>query len=323
MITSRRKFIATAALSPASFAISGSLLSTLAKSPSNSTLPATAPNVGCITGNEPSEFTAFEQWLGAAPSFCLLAFNQSSATALASSIPYICTQGHAFTQLGANVIWSIPCPGRSQLEAIVAGNFDATYKNLFQSILAVYPTSNQPIYVRLPWEFNLSEQENAAVDKNGHWNPNLFLAAWQRLANIAHDISPRFMRIWCPNVTTQSLDPALCWPGAEYVEIVSQDFYMQGKYNKPGDINWFLNEKRGLIWGKNFALANNKYFAMSEWGMDSDKFFNDLTIASQWMQGLGGKLHHHCWWNRTEGINCMLTGSALPGLAKAYKQRFA
>jgi len=323
MIATRRKFIANAALVPASLGMAGSLLSVVAEAPSGHSLPATAPNVGCITGNVASEFTAFEQWLGAAPPFCVLFFNQSDAAALASSIPYLCALGSEFIRLGANVIWSVPCPGRCQLEAIVAGNFDAMYKNLFRSILALYPNSNLPVYVRLPWEFNLSEQENAAMDKSGHWDPNLFITAWQRLAKIAHGISPRFMRIWCPNVTTQSLDPALCWPGTEYVEIVSQDFYMEEKYNKAGDSNWFLNEKRGLIWGKNFALANNKSFAMTEWGMDSDIFVNDFNVVSLWMQGLGGKLHHHCWWNRPEVINCVLTGGALPGLAKAYKQRFA
>lgn len=324
MLTTRRQFVSQTAMLPISLGAIGAVQPLLSGAANAATSLALTPGaVGCINGNTPGMYSTFSQWLGARPQFALLAFNQTNASQLASSVPYIIQQGQAFTRLGAMVVWSVPCPGGNQLEAIVAGHYDSLYTNLFKSILAAYPGNNTHIYVRLPWEFNLPDQENAAVDKNGRWSAALFVKAWQHIATIAHNVSTRFMRIWCPNVTTQSLDPALCWPGAQYVEIVAQDFYMQAAYNRPGDIRWFMTEQRGLVWGKNFAAANGKYYALSEWGMDSDSFVGDFNTASLWLKSLGAKLHHHNWWNMPDVINCVLTNGSHPKLAAAYKTQFA
>lgn len=276
---------------------------------------------GAIVGNDPAAYLRFAGWFGRKPPLTLLAFNQTSATALSNSIPYICLQARLFMAAGAKVLWSVPCPGKGQLEAIVAGKFDALYTGLFKAILAVSPADASDILVRLPWEFNLSSQENAAMDKNGQFNSFLFVQAWRQIATLARNVSYRFRRIWCPNVTTMNLDPLTCWPGNAYVEIVSQDFYMQARYNKPGDFAWFLREARGLTWGYNFAKTNKKLYGLSEWGMDSDIFVGDLNTAALWLSGLGSMLHHYCWWDRTENINCCLSNGRNPVLGAAYKSQ--
>jgi hypothetical protein len=291
--------------------------------------------LGSITGNDPSGYMDFASWFGRKPQLALLAFNQNSASDLSSSISYICQQGAAFMKDGAQILWSVPCPGARQLEAIVAGSYNSLYTNLFQSILEVSPAGSSHIFARLPWEFNLAGQQNAAQDKSGNWDAALFISAWKVLATICQSVSPRFRIIWCPNVCTQALDPLTCWPGVGYVDIIAQDFYMQSAYNKPGDFSWFLNEARGLQWGANFAYTKGKPYGLSEWGMDSDIFVSDLNSAASWLAKLeasqsnsgfwiklGGALHHHCWWDRTDVINCMISDGSLPDLAAAYQKQF-
>jgi len=319
--TSRRNFLREAAIASSAVGTMGAVSEWLASpAQASGTLGGT---VGCIGGNDPASYLQFAKFLGRKPPMALLAFNQSSPAALWSSVPYICGQGVAFRTAGANVLWSVPCPGAKQLEAIAAGTWTSNYTTLFKSILAASAPDNSAILVRLPWEFNLSWQENAAMDKNSHFNTALFVSAWQVMATIARNISPRFRIIWCPNVTTMQLDPLKCWPGVDYVDYVTQDFYMQAAYNKPGDFSWFLNEQRGLLWASQFAASKGKRYGLSEWGMDSDAFVGDFNAASLWLKGLGTALQHHCWWDRADTINCTISNNAHPGLAAAYKAQWA
>jgi len=278
--------------------------------------------LGSITGNEPATYSRFANWFGRKPQLAQLAFNQMSKTKLSRSTSYIVERGKEFMDLGAQILWSVPCPGRGQLEAIVSGTHDAMYRSIMEQILAASPTGTAPILVRPPWEFNLAGQENAAQDKAGNWDASLFVAAWRRIATIIRQVSRRFQRIWCPNVTTMALDPARCWPGSDHVEIVAQDFYMQKAYNKAGDFDWFRTEARGLQWGAEFARARGKRYGLSEWGMDSDVYTDDLAAAATWLKSLGALAHHHCWWDRPEVIDCRISDGAHPKLGAVYKQQF-
>jgi hypothetical protein len=119
-----------------------------------------------------------------------------------------------------------------------------------------------------------------------------------------------------------SLDPLSCWPGTNYVEYISQDFYMQTAYNKAGDFAWYLNEARGLQWCADFALAKGKRYGLSEWGMNSDIFVPDLKSTAAWLASLGNNMNHHCWWDSPEVIDCRISDGTHPGLAKAYYTEF-
>lgn len=320
MVASRRNFLKYVSAAP----IAVGAVSSVFPIYSDAAFANVIPNarLGSITGNDPAGYMNFATWFGRKPQLAHLYFNQTSAANLQSSISYICQQGKAFIADGAQILWSVPCPGPRQLEAIIAMSYDSLYTSLFKSILAVSPADGTPIFVRPPWEFNLAWQDNAAIDKAGNWNPSVFKQAWQRIARIAKYISPRFMRIWCPNVTTMGLDPQTCWPDQPNVDIVAQDFYMQSAYNNPGDFSWFLSEARGLQWGASFAAMEGKPYGLSEWGMDSDTFAADFNSAASWLSSLGKAVHHQCWWDRSDGIDCRISDGTHPGLAAAYQNQF-
>ena len=278
--------------------------------------------LGCITANDAAKYGQFAQYLGRKPDLAVLYFNQSAPDALWSSVPWICNLAAGFIRQGAQVLWSVPCPGFRQHEAIVAGHWDSQYRNLFKSILAASPSGSADIPVRLPWEFNLAQQENAAFDKTGKFDAALFVQSFRHLADLAKKVSPRFRRIWCTNACTNGLDPALCWPGADFVEVIAQDFYLQTAWNKPGAFNWFLTEARGLNWGRDFAAQQNRPYGLSEWGMDSDAFLADFKDACAWLKALGQTLDHHCWWDRPEVTDCRISDGTNPALAAEYRRQW-
>lgn len=282
-------------------------------------------SLGVIVGNEPADYRAFDRWLGRQASFALLAFNEGSPAAFASSIPYIATQGRAFIGAGATVIWSVPCPGSKQLEAIVGGQHDALYLNCAKAILGAYGARDvSPIYVRLPWEFNLPGQPSGARDREDRWNAPLFVAAWVKLARIFQVASPRFRRIWCPNVERQGIDPELCWPGSQHVDIIAQDIYIQKAYSKPGAFrNYFLGCQNGLQWGVDFARKNGKPYALGEYGIDDDSLVGDAAAMFVWIKSLGRTLHHHNWWDRRENIDTKISDGSHPKVGAAYKAAFS
>ena len=209
MSASRREFLKNVGLGSASLSVGSAILPSWADVAFANNV-STTPLLGVIATNDPMSYLRFSQWFGHKPRLATLNFNQTSPKAFISSIPYIVNVGKAYIQLGAQVAWSVPCPGKRQLEAIVAGTYDSDYTNLFKSILAVSPADNSPILVRLPWEFNLLGQENQAKDKNDKWASALFIYAWRKIATIARQTSPRFQRIWCPNACSTHIEPTCC-----------------------------------------------------------------------------------------------------------------
>ena len=255
--------------------------------------------LGVLSGNDPAQYLQFSTWLGRKPEIAALAFNQSGPDAFVKSIPYIIGQAKLFMADGAQVAWSVPFPGKGQLEAVQSGQFDAVYTDLARQIVAATPSGD--ILVRLPWEFNLGWQENAAKDRNGNWAEGLFIGAWSRLSLLFRVVSPRFKIVWCPNVCTKDRDPAKLLPRSQHYDIIAQDFYMQKAYDRPGAFSYFRDEARGLQWAVNLAKAKGKLYAISEEGMDDDIFADDLKAYIAWKASVG--VHHACWWDYPDPNN--------------------
>ncbi len=119
-----------------------------------------------------------------------------------------------------------------------------------------------------------------AHELNGNWYPwsvnagnvNNFKAAWIRFYNIKQSIFPAAKLVFGTNGNTvgQSYDWRTLWPGDQYVDIYSTDWY--GGHYKNAVVNGTAYDgyggPAGLLQHRQFALDHGKPIAISEWGVD-------------------------------------------------------
>lgn len=119
-----------------------------------------------------------------------------------------------------------------------------------------------------------------AHEFNGNWYPwsvsagdiNNFKTAWIRFYNIKQSIFPAAKLVFGTNGNTvgQSYDWRTLWPGDQYVDIYSTDWY--GGHYKNAIVNGQSYDGYGgpvgLLQHREFALAHGKPMVISEWGVD-------------------------------------------------------
>ena len=119
-----------------------------------------------------------------------------------------------------------------------------------------------------------------AHEMNGNWYPwsvsagdiNNFKNAWIRFYNLKQSIFPAAKLVFGTNGTTvgQSYDWRTLWPGDQYVDIYSVDWY--GGHYKRAIVDGALTDgfggPIGLLQHRQFALDHGKPIAISEWGVD-------------------------------------------------------
>jgi hypothetical protein len=280
--------------------------------------------LGSITGNDMAGLNRFATFLGRKPDIALLAFNQNNPAEFASSIDYIDRQAKSFIAAGCSrILWSVPVPGAGQLEAVVYGTYDGLYADIARRIVTTSAKDSR-YRVRLPWEANLDGgpgwgQTNVAKDAAAKWCGDLHREAQERIARVMRPIlGPKALLIACPNICENAnLDPRCLIPGPDLIDCIALDFYMQRKWNKPGDFAWFRDHARGLNYWRGEARRLGLYFGLSEWGMDSDDFLADFNACVSWIKA--NDVHHHCWWDRPEVIDCRISDGTRPKLGAAYK----
>lgn len=119
-----------------------------------------------------------------------------------------------------------------------------------------------------------------AHELNGNWYPwsvnaanvNNFKTAWIRFYNIKQSIFPQAKLVFGTNGNTvgQTYDWRTLWPGDQYVDIYSTDWYA-GHYKNAivnGQAYDGYGGPVGLIQHREFALAHGKPIVISEWGVD-------------------------------------------------------
>ncbi|TCP36562.1 hypothetical protein [Sphingomonas sp. BK235] len=288
--------------------------------------------IGFCPTNEVGDFRRATKFLGRRPDLVNLFFDQRAGM-LPGSWSWQVKRNREFYQAGATrVLWSVPCPGAGQLEAIVAGRHDAMYEAMAQAILAaVTEFRDARARIRLFWEQNFAWQENAARAKDGSWSPSLYVQAFEHVAAIflrvlgkARSGGDLAYIIWCPNVGVYDCDPASTLPGRSFFHCVGQDFYLQARYDRTGFFGYFRDRACGLAWGRQLATSLNRDYALPEWGMDDDRFLPDFYAARDWIGA--NNLHHHGWWDRTDGgVDSTITVGApsRSKIAAAYREAFA
>jgi hypothetical protein len=114
------------------------------------------------------------------------------------------------------------------------------------------------------------------------------------------------------------------------VDVVSVDLYFCRQYDDQGRsdagagiFGYRRIQPRGLDWLDRFAAAHHKLIGLSEWGVDSDRATAFTTHLTEWIKGLGPRLSHHNYWDRTDGgVKARLSDGALPAIGSVYRQAF-
>lgn len=202
----------------------------------------------------------------------------------------------------------------AKMTAVAAGTHDV----IFQNIVNVYKNKGYAkIYLRIGWE------------QNGSWHPwyatntqvraDAFIAAWRRVADIAHATPGITVRtVWCPNIMQWSaLSPNATYPGDAYVDVIAPDLYAKVW---PGS---------GYVWPSGPALtpfdssaagvANQAIWATTHANaVINRQHFWDYPGATQWVQtggwGLRSAIFLAMTHNKPFGISESGTGGNANGV---------
>lgn len=156
-----------------------------------------------------------------------------------------------------------------------AGAYDDRWRASLTKLRDLWSERSGTLYVRF------------AHESNGNWYPwavnrgeeEAFKAAWQRFRGLQQEIYPESQLVFCVN--RESVESGLDWrdtfPGAEYVDVMSVDYYNQYPYvatalewqESLDDYDQFGGPK-GLERHREFAESVGLPLAISEWSGNAD-----------------------------------------------------
>jgi beta-mannanase len=154
-------------------------------------------------------------------------------------------------------------------QAASTGAYDARWKQSIQTVETKWKNKSRgTLYIRF------------AHEMNGNWMPwsvnvnqiEQFKQSWIRFANIARAEFPEAKLVFNPNGNTvgQSYDWRKLWPGDQYVDVSTTDWYSNHwKAFKPDAVDQY-GGPTGLAKHREFAQEHGKPFAVPEWGNNTD-----------------------------------------------------
>ena len=154
------------------------------------------------------------------------------------------------------------------LAAGAAGDYDSHWVS-FGNVLKDNGAAN--LILRLGHEFNGKFYPWSAVGKEAN-----FVTYWRRIVDILRAVpGQKFLFEWCPLGGVANTDPALCYPGNDYVDYIGLDQYdviSVPDGTTPGQ-RWtkMVNNKYSLQWHKDFAARHGKPMTFPEWGVSTRK----------------------------------------------------
>lgn len=219
--------------------------------------------LGVYVGNNPSNVTAHETWLGKNVDTVLVFVGQQDWADFKGSAGWLKS---IYKDIDRPLVWSIPLipgDGVSTLDKAANGEYNEHYLHV-ANVIAAYRPQDPVIYVRPGWEFNTDGHPWKAAGKTEQYK-----GSFRQLVNTFKSVSDRFRFVWCTNFGYGTVDPESCYPGDAYVDVIGMDLYDETKYSHIDDPverwNYYLNEPRGLNWLKNFAASHGKLLSVDEW----------------------------------------------------------
>ena len=273
------------------------------------------PLVGVYVGNDAPAVGRFETWLGH-PVDAVLGY-----TGNASWEDYDGSVGWAvglWKDIDRRILWSVPLiPTGANLEDAAAGKYDDHYRKAAQT-LASYRPQDAELFVRTGWEFNGDWFPWAAKGKGA-----AFAGAFRHFVMQFRSVSDRFVFDWNVNVGDVGMNPEEAYPGDDYVDIVSMDFYWNTQWD-PADPQaaWdsMLNRKWGLMWHQTFAKAHGKRMAYAEWGVMSNNAGPYIERARAWFEQ--HDVVYHTYWDSNLDFKGKLSANQYPQAGSAYRAAF-
>lgn len=301
----------------------------LSKTPRASNKLPAGPLLGVNLGNiaAASDVTDYEAWLGKSVDSVNLHTGRNGWTDYVDSIGYV---GGLYSAVDRPRHWSIPLfeANAGTLALAASGAYDSYWIAAAKAVLAnAYPTTG-PIPVRTGWEMNLAGQPWYCYGNEAN-----YVTAFRRFVDCFRSVSSRFAFVWCPNFETfdggNVVDVELVYPGKNYVDIISMDFYVffgTGGFNgdPAGAISYYFGGDattgRRLNWLVSFAKRMGKPVAIDEWGVSSDGFETYIDYAADFFTTNG--FYYSKWWEEESAYDSFLSDGSYATTGTAYIDNF-
>jgi hypothetical protein len=272
--------------------------------------------LGANLGNAgPAAVNAYEKWLGRRLDFVQVHTGRKDWQDYVGSVAYC---GH-LVQAVRPIHWSIPLfiVGGSLADA-AGGAYDGYWRSAMQAALP-YSSDGAPIYLRSGWEFNYSGQPWFSGGREA-----LFVQAVRRFVGIMRSVSPRFRFVWCPNVHIEGQNPELSYPGDDFIDVVSMDFYVWKGFDGPPEEAWkyyrFASGGYGLQWMVNFARSHGKPPAVDEWGVMFNGYESFIALAADFFRD--NEFLYAAYWEETSDYDAKLSAGHYPSTGREFVKQF-
>jgi hypothetical protein len=283
--------------------------------------PRRKPNLGVFVGNNASDRLLFETFLGRSTDYLLMFMADQDysapydhAQAYIDSVQYECGRHTAFT---GTFVWSLHLyyVGRTLAE-VANGDLYAEHQLLASKLLQYDVYSTDKIHVRVAQEFN------------GNWfgyncigRVTTFINAWKQFVDAFRSVSggDRFVFHWCPNIG-QSVDLEAAYPGASYVDVHAMDFYAASASHASNTWNTFVSQTWGLQWNEDFAAANGKPTAYTEWGVQQANAQVYIAQMAKWCAE--HPVMYHCYWDSNSGFPGLISDGSKGATGDMYIKCF-
>jgi Ca2+-binding RTX toxin-like protein len=267
--------------------------------------------IGAFVGTSTASLGQFENWLGADLDFLFVHSGRNGWADWQSSIGWAANLWKDVTDVKKQ--FSIPLfANEGNLVAAAAGDYDAYYVQAAKTLIAA--AGDGPIYIRTGWEFNGDWQPWASAGMEAE-----YIEAYRNFVDAFRSVSDRFVFDWNVNIGGTA-DPALSYPGDDYVDIISMDFYYNIQWDK-ADPNaawdYFVNRKYGLQWLEDFADAHGKQTAYPEWGVNSDTAGPFIAKAIAWFET--HDVAYWGYWNSNSAFTGQLDNNQYPNASEAFR----
>jgi hypothetical protein len=232
--------------------------------------PALAPRPGITwqsgvySGNGPDGDLAFAAWRNR-PIDTATDFTSGASWDVIENQPFDIPAWRRAPQV--RPVWSMPIwsAAGGSLEAAARGDYNVHYAALARNLVAAGLGN---VIIRLGWEFNGDWYDWAVRTRADAAN---YAAAWRQIAGTMQSVAgAQFGFDWCVTPRPDGVDPALAYPGDQYVTEIGADVYdwsLEPNETPAQRWNDIVGMRYGLAWQARFASSHRKPVSFPEWGL--------------------------------------------------------